>query len=171
MLCTLEVKPQVSQTEHSSVTKCREEFARLGVTGEIIKTDDSARTAQEAAAALGVEVGQIVKSLLFQADGSPLMVLTSGVNRVDTNKVAKALNLTKISKADADLVRSATGYAIGGVPPFGHLTKMRILIDPQLAQYEVLWAAAGHPYFVFSTNFDELVLHSGAIVHDVALTQ
>lgn len=159
----------MSQTEHSSVVKCREVFTQLGVKGEIIKTSESARTAQEAADALGVQVGQIVKSLVFKANDQAVMVIASGSNRIDTEKVAKALAVSKVDKADADLVRSATGYAIGGVPPFGHATKLQILIDPDLAQYETVWAAAGHPYFVFPTNFNELILHSGATASDVAL--
>lgn len=159
----------MSDTEHSSVTKCREEFSKLGVTSEIIKTNESARTAQEAADALGVEVGQIVKSLIFKDDQAPVLVLASGSNQVDTSKVAKALNTSKVQKADAELVRIATGYAIGGVPPFGHATKMRILIDPDLAQYQTVWAAAGHPYYVFATNFEELILLSGAVTYDVAI--
>lgn len=159
----------MSSTEHSSVTKCREEFSKLGVTSEIIKTNESARTAQEAADALGVEVGQIVKSLIFQADQAPVLVITSGSNRVDVKKVAEILEVAKIEKADAELVRTATGYAIGGVPPFGHATKMKILIDPDLAQYETVWAAAGHPYYVFPTNYQELIRLSGAVAHDVAI--
>jgi len=159
----------MSQTEHSSVIKCRNEFASLGVKGEIIKTNESARTAQEAADALGVEVGQIVKSLVFRANNQAVMVLASGDNRIDTQKVALALGVEKIEKADADLVRAATGYAIGGVPPFGHANKLEILIDPDLARYETVWAAAGHPYYVFPTNFKELILHSGAKAVDVAL--
>lgn len=159
----------MSETEHSSVIKCRKEFERLGIKGQIIKTNESARTAQEAAQALGVSVGQIVKSLIFKANQKAVMVIASGVNRIDTEKVAKALGVAKVEKADAELVRSATGYAIGGVPPFGHATLLEILIDPDLAQYETVWAAAGHPYFVFPTNYQELLLHTKAEAQDVAL--
>lgn len=159
----------MNQTEHSSVIKCREIFTQLGVKGEIIKTNESARTAQEAADALGVEVGQIVKSLLFKANDQAVMVLTSGSNRIDTEKVENALGVQKVEKADADLVRNATGYAIGGVPPFGHATKFQILIDPDLAKYETVWAAAGHPYYVFPTTFDELVILSEGTVQNVNL--
>lgn len=159
----------MSQSEHSSVVKCREKFTQLGVKGEIMKTNESARTAQEAADALGVAVGQIVKSLVFKANDQAVMVIASGSNRIDTNKVAQALNVEKVDKADADLVRNATGYAIGGVPPFGHTSEFPILIDPDLEQYETVWAAAGHPYYVFPTTFKELILHSGAKIIDVAL--
>lgn len=159
----------MGQTEHASVIKCRKEFIRLGVLGEIIKTTESARTAQEAADALGVSVGQIVKSLIFKADGEAVMVIASGRNRIDTDKLAKALAVEKIDKADADLVRAATGFAIGGVPPFGLATKMRVLLDPTLQQYQVVWAAAGHPYYVFPTEYSELLRHSGAYPVDVAL--
>lgn len=159
----------MSQTEHSSVIKCREKFAQLGVKGKIIKTNESARTAQEAADALGVTVSQIVKSLVFKANDQAVMVIASGSNRIDTNKIAEALNVAKVDKADADLVKNATGYAIGGVPPFGHSGEFPVLIDPDLKQYETLWAAAGHPYYVFPTTFNELILHSGAKIIDVAL--
>lgn len=159
----------MSQNEHSSVVKCRETFTQLGVKGEIIKTSESARTAQEAADALGVQVGQIVKSLVFKANDQAVMVIASGSNRIDTEKVAKALGVQKVDKADADLVRSATGYAIGGVPPFGHVTKLQILIDPDLAQYETVWAAAGHPYYVFATTFEEIVQLSKGIVCEVRI--
>jgi Cys-tRNA(Pro) deacylase len=159
----------MSQTEHASVVKCREEFTHLGVLGEIIKTNESARTAQEAADALGVSVGQIVKSLVFKANETAVMVIASGSNRIDTKKVAKALNLEKVDKADADLVRAATGYAIGGVPPFGLASQMKVLIDPDLAQYEVVWAAAGHPYYVFPTNYQELIELSKGLTIDIKL--
>jgi Cys-tRNA(Pro) deacylase len=158
----------MNETEHPSVLKFRKACQELGVKGSIIKTEESARTAAEAAATLGVQVGQIVKSLVFEADGQTVLVLTSGQNKVDTNKVAQALNVTQVGKADADKTRAATGYAIGGIPPLAHATKMRILIDESFKGFDEIWAAAGHPHFVFPTTYEELVRLSGATPADVA---
>jgi Cys-tRNA(Pro) deacylase len=155
--------------EHSSVTKCRETFHRLGIEVEIVKTSESARTAQEAADALGVEVGQIVKSLIFQSNETPLLVAASGSNRVDTKKVALALDLPKVDKADADLVRSATGYAIGGVPPFGLATQLKTLVDPDLMTYPQVWAAAGHPFYVFAIEPQNLLAFSNGKLADIKM--
>ena len=159
----------MSQSEHPSVTKFRKAAADLGVKGEVIQTQETARTADEAAATLGVQVGQIVKSLVFEADGETVLVLTSGENKVDTNKVALAFIVAHVGKADADKTREVTGYAIGGVPPLGHSTKMKILIDETFKKFDEIWAAAGHPHFVFPTTYEELVRLSGAIPTDVAL--
>ena len=159
----------MSQSEHPSVTKFRKAAADLGVRGEVIQTKETARTADEAAATLGVQVGQIVKSLVFEADGETVLVLTSGENKVDTNKVALAFDVARVGKADADKTREVTGYAIGGVPPLGHVTKMKILIDETFKKFDEIWAAAGHPHFVFPTTYEELVRLSGAIPTDVAL--
>jgi len=159
----------MSQSEHPSVTKFRKASQELGIKGEVIQTKETARTADEAAATLGVQVGQIVKSLVFEADGETVLVLTSGENKVDTDKVALALNVSKVGKADADKTREVTGYAIGGVPPLGHTTKMKILIDETFKKFDEIWAAAGHPHFVFPTTYEELVRLSGAIPTDVAL--
>ncbi|MFM9130684.1 MAG: YbaK/EbsC family protein [Actinomycetes bacterium] len=139
----------------------------MGVKGEVIKTNETARTADEAAATLGVKVGQIVKSLVFEADGETVLVLTSGQNKVDTNKVAQEFKVKTVSKADADKTREVTGYAIGGIPPLGHITKMRILIDETFQNFNEIWAAAGHPHYVFPTSFEELVMLSGAIPADI----
>ena len=159
----------MSQSEHPSVTKFRKAAPELGIKGEVIQTQETARTADEAAATLGVQVGQIVKSLVFEADGETVLVLTSGENKVDTDKVALAFNVSKVVKADADKTREVTGYAIGGVPPLGHSTKMKILIDETFKKFDEIWAAAGHPHFVFPTTYEELVRLSGAIPTDVAL--
>ncbi len=159
----------MNQAEHPSVIKFRQAATDLGVKGEVIKTQETARTADEAAATLGVQVGQIVKSLVFEADGETVLVLTSGENKVDTNKVALAFKVSHVGKADADKTREVTGYAIGGVPPLGHATKMKILIDETFQKFDEIWAAAGHPHFVFPTTYEELVRLSGAIPADVAL--
>jgi prolyl-tRNA editing enzyme YbaK/EbsC (Cys-tRNA(Pro) deacylase) len=116
----------------------------------------TARTAAEAAAAIGCTVAQIAKSLVFKTrSGKPVLVIASGVNRVDEAKIAAALG-EPIGKADASFVRDATGYAIGGVVPIGHATPLRIFIDRDLQQHEILWAAAGHPHAVFPVSPGEL---------------
>jgi prolyl-tRNA editing enzyme YbaK/EbsC (Cys-tRNA(Pro) deacylase) len=139
-----------------------------GASGEIRELDDSARTAAEAAAALGVPIGAIVKSLVFAADGAALLVLASGDHQVDTAKVAAVLNVGQVKRADADLVRAATGFPIGGVAPVGHPETLTTVVDRHLSTYDVLWAAAGTPHAVFPTTFDELVRLSGGTVADVA---
>jgi len=134
---------------------------------EIRELSESTRTAEEAAAALGVPVGAIVKSLVFAADGEPVLVLASGDHKVDTTAVAHVLGAAHVARADADLVRDATGYAIGGVPPLAHARTLRTVVDRHLATYDVLWAAAGTPRAVFSTTYDDLVRLTGGVPHDV----
>jgi prolyl-tRNA editing enzyme YbaK/EbsC (Cys-tRNA(Pro) deacylase) len=140
-----------------------------GVRGEVRRLDESARTAAEAAAALGVEVGQIANSLVFVADGAPLLVLTSGRHRVDTAKVAALLGVSNVGRADADFVRTHTGISIGGVSPIGHPTPLRTLVDVALGDYDVIWAAAGHTHAVFPTTFSELVTITGGTPAHVGL--
>jgi prolyl-tRNA editing enzyme YbaK/EbsC (Cys-tRNA(Pro) deacylase) len=129
---------------------------------------DSARTAVEAASALDVPVGAIVKSLVFAADGSPLLVLASGDHQVDTGKVAGIVGADTVTRADADLVRSATGFAIGGVAPLGHPSPLPTVVDRHLATYDVLWAAGGTPHTVFPTTYDELLRLTDGTAADVA---
>jgi prolyl-tRNA editing enzyme YbaK/EbsC (Cys-tRNA(Pro) deacylase) len=148
-------------TVHPTVARVAEILRAAGATGEPVQLADSARTAAEAAAALGCEVGAIASSLLFTADGEPLLVMTSGGHRVDTKHVAQLLGVGEVGRADADLVRSATGYAIGGVAPVGHPAPLRTLVDVALRDHDVVWAAAGHPHAVFPTTFDELVRLTG----------
>ena len=128
----------------------------------------SARTAAEAAEALGCEVGAIASSLVFVADGEPVLVLASGAHRVDTGRVAGVLGATSVVRAPARLVREVTGFAIGGVAPVGHLVALRGVLDVALRSYDVVWASAGHPQAVFSTTFDELQALTGAQPADVA---
>jgi prolyl-tRNA editing enzyme YbaK/EbsC (Cys-tRNA(Pro) deacylase) len=118
---------------------------------------DAVHTAVAAAAALNVEVGQIANSLVFSADGKPLLVLTSGAHRVDTAKVAARLGVTSVSRATADFVREHTGQVIGGVAPLGHPEPLDTLVDTALARYPEIWAAGGVPQAVFPIAFDELV--------------
>ncbi|CAM5457651.1 YbaK/EbsC family protein [Streptomyces aurantiogriseus] len=128
---------------------------------------DATRTAAEAAAAIGCELSQICKSLIFAADGVPVLVLMDGASRVDVDLVRKELGADKVTRAAADVVRETTGYAIGGVPPFGHRTRTRVLADRSLLAHDVVWAAAGTPHTVFPMAPEELVEHAGATLVDV----
>ena len=127
------------------------------VSGRVVRLADSARTAAEAAAALGCEQGAIVKSLVFLADGDPVLILASGAHQVDTIKVAALLGVATVARADADTVRSVTGFPIGGVAPVGHPDPLGTLVDIALQRYDVVWAAAGTPHTVFQTNYAELL--------------
>jgi prolyl-tRNA editing enzyme YbaK/EbsC (Cys-tRNA(Pro) deacylase) len=174
----------VDPTLSPSVVRVRQALADLGAQGRLRVLDGSARTAKDAAASLDVEVGQIASSLLFrtvppvldpghgrherEAAEEPLLVLTSGGHRVDTHKVADLLGVAGLDRATPEDVRSATGFAIGGVAPVGHPQPLRTLVDVALARYEVVWAAAGHPYVVFSTTYDELVRITGGQPAEVA---
>jgi len=150
-----------------AVTRVDEALRAAGVHTEIRLLADSARTAAEAAAALGVTIGQIVKSLVFAADDEPLLVLASGRHTVDTKKVAHLVNAGRVHRADPEFVRRHTGFAIGGVAPVGHPHPLRTVIDTALADYDILWAAAGHPHAVFPTTFAELLHLTGGDPGDV----
>jgi len=129
------------------------------IKGQVHVLSDSARTAQEAATALGIEVGQIASSLIFKLkDGSPLLIITSGRHRVDTDLVARTLGVEKLDRVDADYVKEKSGFSIGGVSPLGWISKPEIiLIDEALSDYDVVWAAAGHPHAVYPTTYSELI--------------
>jgi prolyl-tRNA editing enzyme YbaK/EbsC (Cys-tRNA(Pro) deacylase) len=134
-----------------------------GINGQVHILSESARTAQEAADALGIEVGQIASSLIFQfADGSPLLIITSGRHRVDTDLVARTLGVETLTRVDANYVKEKSGFSIGGVAPLGWISPATILIDQALNDYEIVWAAAGHPHAVYPTSFNELVACTGA---------
>ena len=149
--------------EKAAVKRVIAALAEHGLTGEVNVLSDSARTAQEAATALGIEVGQIASSLIFKLpDESPLLVITSGRHRVDTDLVAKNLGMEKLGRVDADYVKEKSGFSIGGVAPIGWVSPATILIDQALNDYEVVWAAAGHPHAVYPTNFAELLECTGA---------
>lgn len=144
--------------QNPSVQRVQELLRRSGKNGEVTVLSDSARTAQEAADALGIEVGQVASSIVFKLpDGSPLLVITSGRHRVDTDLVAQELGVEKLHRADADFVKDASGFSIGGVSPIGWTSPATILIDLALNDYEVVWAAAGHPHAVYPTTFNELL--------------
>ena len=147
-------------SEHASISRFRTELERLGGTGRIVVLPDSVHTAQLAADALGVQVGQIANSLVFTLDDEPILVLTSGAHRVDTEWLGGELGGV-IGRASKEVVKSATGQVIGGVAPVGHPSPVRTFVDTDLAQYDEVWAAAGHAKTVFPTTFDELVRITG----------
>jgi prolyl-tRNA editing enzyme YbaK/EbsC (Cys-tRNA(Pro) deacylase) len=129
---------------------------------------DAVSTARAAAEALGVQVGQIANSLIFEADGQPLLVLASGAHRVDTGKLAAQLGFQAVRRADPNFVRAATGQVIGGVAPLGHPTPLRTVVDTALASYDEVWAAGGIPHAVFPTTYAELVTLTGGTAAAVA---
>jgi len=137
----------------------------LGMTPRILRFPEGTRTAEQAAAAVGCELGQIVKSLVFLCDGQPVLALTSGANRVDTGRLGELLG-GAITRADADGVREATGYASGVTPPVSHARLLRAVADPALLAFGTVWAAAGTPDTVFELTPGELVDASGAEVAD-----
>ncbi|MFE7380836.1 YbaK/EbsC family protein [Streptomyces zhihengii] len=146
----------------------------LGLTVPVRRFPDATRTAQQAADAIGCEVAEIVKSLVFEAwntdpdaAGEPVVVLVDGSSRVDVERVRQELGAAAVKRAGADTVRATTGYAIGGVPPFGHLTRSRVLADRGLLDHAVVWAAAGTPHTVFPLDPQALIAHAGATVVDV----
>ena len=147
-----------------SVVRVSALLKELGCSGEVRILSDSARTALDAANALGIEVGQVASSIVFKLpSGNPLLVITSGRHRVDTELVAKNLGVEKLHRADADFVKNASGFSIGGVSPVGWVNKPEItLIDQALNDYGVAWAAAGHPHSVYPTSFEELARVTGA---------
>lgn len=137
-----------------SVTR---QLRAAGAVGAVRILPERAHTAALAAEQLGVEVGAIANSLIFDADGAPLLVMTSGAHRVDTDKVARLLGISTLRRADAHFVRTHTGQAIGGVAPLGHPAPIGTLVDIELARYAEVWAAAGHPSTVFPTSYAELL--------------
>jgi prolyl-tRNA editing enzyme YbaK/EbsC (Cys-tRNA(Pro) deacylase) len=152
---------------HPNVARVAEELARRGATGSVRELPEAVRTARAAAQALGVEVGAIANSLVFDADGAPVLVLTSGAHRVDTDRVAALLGVGALRQAAPDSVRAATGQPIGGVAPVGHPAPLRTLVDTALQAYPEVWAAAGHPHTVFNTTYAELLAITGGSPADV----
>jgi len=150
--------------------KVADALAAAGVEAEVRTYAESTRTADEAAAAVGANVGQIVKSLVFQADGRPILALVSGANRLDTAKLAQ-ITKAKITRADADTVRAATGYAIGGVPPVGLATTLPVYCDRELMRYAAVWAAAGTPHAVFRIEPETLARITHAEVVNLAVVE
>ena len=150
--------------EKAAVKRFQEAATKLGVKGEVNILAETARTAIDAANGLGIEVGQIASSLIFKLpSGNPLLIITSGRHRVDTELVAKNLGITELGRADANYVKEVSGYSVGGVSPLGWISKPEvILIDQALNDYEVVWAASGHPHAVYPTTYAELITCTGA---------
>lgn len=159
--------PPPTPPEHPRVVEVARLLRAAGADGEVHHLPDSARTAAAAAAQLGVPVGAIANSLVFDVDGNPLLVLTSGAHRVDETLVATLLGVPRISRAAPDFVRRHTGQAIGGVAPIGHPEPIGTLVDVELARYGEVWAAAGHPHTVFPTTYDELLRLTGGTAAEV----
>lgn len=156
-------------TLHPSANKVASLAADLDLDISIVEFSDTTRTAEDAAAAIGCQVAQIVKSLLFIVDGQPVMTLVSGINRLDDRKLARlhGLGRKKVKRADADTVKAATGFSIGGVPPFGHKTPLPIYVDQDLMAFDIIWAAAGTPHAVFAIAPQDLVRASSGSVADL----
>ena len=152
---------------HPSTQRVLDAARQRGLTIEVHHFAEGTRTAQEAAQAVGASLGQIAKSMVFTADGKPVLVLTAGPNRVDAGKVARHLGARQVRRASADEVRQATGFAIGGVPPFGHTRKLTVLFDRDLLPFETVWAAGGTPNAVFPIDPQRLAEASGAVVADI----
>ena len=149
-------------SEHPTITRFRDEHERRGGVGEVVILPDSVHTAALAAEALGCEVGAIANSLLFDASGSPVLILTSGAHRVDTARAATTIGVEALDRATPEFVREHTGQVIGGVSPIGHPAPVPTYLDSWLRRYDVVWAAAGHPAAVFATSYDELRAMTGA---------
>ncbi|MEY3266207.1 MAG: hypothetical protein RJA15_653 [Actinomycetota bacterium] len=152
---------------HPNVLRVTEAANAAGLTIEVRQFPEGTKTAQDAADAIGVTVGQIVKSLVFGVDDEIVMALVSGSNQLDEKKLAAAAGGAKCKRVDADAVRAATGYAIGGVPPFGHSTQLRVFVDPDLLQYDEVWAAAGTWNDNFGANPNDIVRVAGGVVTDL----
>ncbi len=153
--------------QHPNVQKVSAALAAAGAPGEITVLPEPAPTAAAAAAQLDCPVGAIANSLVFDADGLPLLVLTSGAHRVDTTRVAQEIGVAQLRRASPEFVRQHTGQPIGGVAPVGHPEPVRTLVDRALAEYDEVWAAAGHPHTVFPTTFDELLSLTAGTSADV----
>lgn len=152
---------------HQNVQRVVDAAASRGLVIEPRQFPEGTKTAADAAAAIGVDVGQIVKSLVFAVDGDLVLAYVSGRNQLDERRLAAAAGGAKCSRVDADVVREATGFPIGGVPPFGHTTHLRVFIDPDLLQYDEVWAAAGTWNDVFGIEPHKLVEASDGVVTDL----
>ena len=152
---------------HPNVQRVVDAGAALGLTVDPLTFPEGTKTAADAAAAIGCDVGQIVKSLIFGVDDEIVLAYVSGANQLDEQKLAAASGGVKCHRVDADAVRSTTGFPIGGVPPFGHATELRVFIDPDLLQYHQVWAAAGTWHDVFPLSPADLVRASGGEVTEL----
>jgi len=152
---------------HPNAERVAAAALELGITIDVKTYPQGARTAEDAANAIGVQVGQIVKSLVFAVDDQPVLALVSGPNRLDEAKLVAAFGGTSSKRLDANAVRAATGFPIGGIPPIGHATVLPVRVDRDLLQYEVVWAAAGTPNDVFAITPEELVKATGGDIADL----
>ncbi len=158
----------MSALDHRNVRAVIAGGEAIGITVEPVEFPEATRTAEDAAAAIGVAVGQIVKSMVFLVDGQPVVALASGVNRVDEQKLADAAGGSSARRPDANAVRAATGFPIGGVPPFGYPAPLPTFVDEDLLAHDVVWAACGMPHVNFACNPKDLVGATGATVCDLA---
>jgi len=158
---------------HPSAQKVADAARTLGLSVEIVEFEETTRTAQDAANTIGCQVAQIVKSLLFIVDGQPVIALVSGVNRLDERKLAalRGVGRKRVERADADTTKAATGFSIGGVPPFGHTSRLPVYVDEDLTRFDVVWAAAGTPFAVFAITPEELVRASQGAMADLKRTE
>jgi Cys-tRNA(Pro) deacylase len=152
---------------HPNVTRVVHAAKERGLEITTRRFPEGTKTAQDAANAIGVSLGQIVKSLVFAVDGEIVMAFVSGANQLDEKKLARAAGGLKCSRVDADAVREATGFPIGGVPPFGHSTQLRVFVDPDLLQYDEVWAAAGTWNDNFGANPNDIVRVAGGVVTEL----
>ena len=155
------------EDQHPSVASFRSALTAAGGQGRIVVLPESVHTAALAAQALGCEVGAIANSLVFDCEGEPVLILTSGAHRVDTTKTAATIGRGALRRAKPDFVRTHTGQVIGGVSPIDHPAPIPTYLDTALTQYPEIWAAAGHPAAVFSTTYDELRAMTGAVEIEV----
>lgn len=156
---------------HPSVSRVMAAARQTGLEINVETYPEGTRTALDAARAIGCEVGQIVKSLVFVAGESPVIALVSGGDRVDVERVGQLIGAAAVRRADGDEARAATGFTIGGIPPFGHASRLTVFVDRGLMGHEVVWAAAGRPDAVFSIRPDDLVRASGGLVADIAASR
>lgn len=157
------------ENPHPNGVRVQKALAERGVMTPIVETLEGSPTAAAAAEQLGIEIGQVCNSLLFNADGGPLLILASGGHKVDVDRVATELGYGSIHRPDADFVREHTSQPIGGVAPLGHPHPVRTIVDTALGNWDVVWAAGGHPHYVFPTSFDELVRITGGEPVDVGV--
>ena len=157
------------ENPHPNGVRVCEALRARGVGTEIVETLESSPTAARAAEQLDIEIGQVCNSLVFNADGQPLLILASGGHKVDTVRVAAHIGATSIHRPDADFVREHTSQPIGGVAPVGHPAPLRTIVDTALGNWDGVWAAGGHPHYVFPTSFEELVRITGGEPMDVGV--
>ena len=154
-------------SSHPNVDKVRAAAEAAGLTIEVRRFPEGTKTAQDAADAIGVQLGQIVKSLIFAVDDEVVLALVSGANQLDEKALARAAGGARCKRVDAEVVRRTTGFAIGGVPPFGHSTQLRVFVDPDLLQYDEVWAAAGTWNDNFGAAPADIVRVAGGVVVDL----